>query len=49
MLNFWIPARSAGPALIALTRGRAAVEALVNNRGPMSPGVAGLRVVFCIR
>ena len=39
MFNLRIPARSTGPALIALALSWAAVEALVDDRGPMSPGL----------
>ena len=39
MLNLSGPAGATGPTLIALTRGRAAVVALVDDRGPMSPGL----------
>ena len=46
MFNLRIPTRSAGPALIALALGWAAVESFVDDRGPMSPGIAGLGVVF---
>ena len=47
MFNLWIPAASTAAAYVALLRGRA-VAALINNRGPMGPGVAGLTVVFAI-
>ena len=39
ILNLRIPACSAGPAFIALRLSWAAVEALVDDRGPMSPGL----------
>ena len=42
------PAGATGAADIALALSRAAVEALVDNRGPMGPGVAGLRVVLAV-
>ncbi len=48
MFNFWIPACAAAPALIALTLGWAAVEAFIDDRGPMSPGAARLAVVFAV-
>ena len=46
MFNFWIPACAAGSALIALRLSWAAVEALVYDRGPMSPGLTRRRVIF---
>ena len=39
------PAASTAAALVALLRGWT-VAAVINNRGPMGPGVAGLAVVF---
>ncbi len=48
MFNFRIPAASTAATLVALLRGRA-VSAVINNRGPMSPGLTGRGVVFCIR
>ena len=49
MLNLSGPAGTTGPAFVALALSWAAVEALVDDRGPMRPGVARLRVIFCIR
>ena len=46
MLNLSRPAGSTGPTLIALALSWAAVEALVDDRGPMRPGVARRRVIF---
>ena len=40
------PAGSTGPAYVALRLGRAAVESLVNDGGPVGPSVAGLAVIF---
>ena len=48
MFNFWIPAASTAAAFIALLAGRA-VAACVHDRGPMSPGLTGLRIILCIR
>ena len=39
MLNLRIPTGPAGPAFVALRLSWAAVEALVDDRGPMSPGL----------
>ena len=47
MFDFWIPTASTAAALVALLRGRAA-SSMINNRGPMGPGVAGLTVVFAV-
>ena len=41
------PAASTAAAFIALS-GCRTVAAVINNRGPMSPGVAGLGVVFAV-
>ena len=46
MFNFRIPTGSAGSALIALALSWAAVEALVDDRGPMSPGLTRCGVIF---
>ena len=46
MFNISRPACATGPTLIALALSWAAVEALVYDRGPMSPGVTRLAVVF---
>ena len=46
MLHVSRPAGATGPAFIALALSWAAVEALVYDRGPMSPGVTRLAVVF---
>ncbi len=46
MFNTLVPACAAGSAFIALALGWAAVEAFIDDRGPMSPGVARLAVVF---
>ena len=46
MLHVPVPAGATGPAFIALALSWAAVEALVYDRGPMSPGVAWSCVVF---
>jgi len=46
MFNISRPACAAAPALIALALGWAAVEAFIDDRGPMSPGVARLAVIF---
>ena len=40
------PAGSTGPAHVALRLGRAAVEALVDDGGPVGPSVAWLAVIF---
>ena len=48
MLHVSGPAGSTGPALVALTLSWAAVEALVYDRGPMSPGLPRLAVVFAV-
>ena len=48
MLHLPVPAASTAAAYVALLRGRA-ITTGINNRGPMSPGVAGLGVVLCIR
>ena len=45
MFNFSRPAASTALTLVALLRCRT-VAARVHNRGPMSPGVAGLAVVL---
>ena len=45
MFDFWIPAASTAAAFIALLRCRA-VSACVHDRGPMGPGVAGLRIIL---
>ena len=47
MLHLSRPAATTAAAFIALSGGRA-VTAVINNRGPMSPGVAGLGVVFAV-
>ena len=39
ILNLRIPARSTGPAFVALRLSGAAVESLVDDRGPMRPGL----------
>ena len=46
MLNLRIPTGPAGSALIALALSWAAVEALVDDRGPMSPGLTGRCVIL---
>ena len=46
MLHVSRPAGATGPAYVALRLGRAAVEALVNDGGPVGPSVAGLAVIF---
>ena len=46
MLHVSRPAGATGPAFIALALSWAAVEALVYDRGPMSPGLARLRIIF---
>ena len=46
MLHVSRPAGATGPAFIALALSWAAVEALVYDRGPMSPGFTRLAVVF---
>ena len=48
MLHVSRPAGSTGPTLIALALSWAAVEALVYDRGPMSPGLPRLAVVFAV-
>jgi len=48
MLHVSGPAASTAAAFIALS-GRRAVAAFIHNRGPMGPGIAGLRVVLSIR
>ena len=48
MLNLPGPACATGPTLIALALSWAAVEALVYDRGPMSPGLPRLAVVFAV-
>ena len=48
MLNLSGPACATGSALIALRLSWAAVEAFVNDRGPMSPGLSGLGVVLAV-
>jgi len=48
MLNLPGPACATGPTLIALALSWAAVEALVDDRGPMSPGCSRLRVILCV-
>ena len=45
MLHVSRPAASTAATLIALLRGRAA-PAFINDRGPVSPGVAGLAVIL---
>ncbi len=47
MFDFWIPAASTAAALVALLRG-GTITAMINNRGPVGPGVAGLGVVFAV-
>ena len=47
MFNLRIPAATTAAALVALLRGRA-VSTGINNRGPVSPGVAGFGVVFAV-
>ena len=42
------PAGATGAADVALALSWAAVEALVDDGGPMGPGVAGLGVVFAV-
>jgi len=46
MLNLPGPACAAGAADVALALSWAAVEALVYDRGPMSPGLTRRRVIF---
>ena len=46
MFNTLVPTCAAAPALIALALGWAAVEAFIDDRGPMSPGLPRLAVVF---
>jgi len=46
MFNIPRPACAAGSAKIALALGWAAVKAFIDDRGPMSPGVARLAIVF---
>ena len=48
MLNLSGPAGTTGPAFVALALSWAAVEALVYNRGPMSPGLTRCGVVLGI-
>ncbi len=48
MFNFWIPARAAGSTLVALRLSWAAVEAFIDDRGPMSPGLPWCCIIFCI-
>ena len=45
MLHVSGPAATTVAALVALS-GCRTVAAVINNRGPMSPGIAGLGVVF---
>ena len=45
MLHVSRPAASTAAALVALLRGWT-ITTLINNRGPMGPGVAGLAVIF---
>ena len=40
------PAGATGPADVALALSRAAVEAFVDDGGPVGPSVAGLAVIF---
>ena len=40
------PACATGPTLVALTRGRAAVVAFVDDRGPVGPGLTGRCVIL---
>ena len=46
MFKFRIPACAAGAADVALALSWAAVEALVDDRGPMSPGLTRGCVIF---
>ena len=46
MFNTLVPACAAAPALIALTLGWAAVEAFIDDRGPMSPGLPWRCIIF---
>ena len=48
--NILAPACAAAAAVVALFRGRADVASsgLAHDCGPVGPGVAGLRVIFCI-
>ena len=48
MFNFWIPACAAAAAFIALALGWAAVEAFIDDRGPMSPGLPRLAIVLAV-
>ena len=48
MLHVSGPAGATGPTLIALALSWAAVEALVDDRGPMSPGLTRGCVIFCV-
>ena len=48
MLHVSGPAGSTGPAFVALALSGAAVKALVDDRGPMGPGLPRLAVVFCV-
>ena len=47
MLHLSRPAASTALTLVALS-GCRTVAAVINNRGPMSPGVAGLGVVLAV-
>ncbi len=47
MLHVSRPAASTAAAYVALLRGWT-ITTLINNRGPMGPGVAGLTVVFAV-
>ena len=47
MLHLSRPAATTAAALVALLRGRAA-SAMINDRGPVGPGVAGLGVVLAV-
>ena len=46
MLHLSRPAGATGPAFVALALSWAAVEALVDDRGPMSPGLSRSCVIF---
>ena len=50
LLNIFRPARAAAAALIVLLRRWTymAGARLRHYRGPMGPGIAGLRVIFCV-
>ena len=48
MFNTLVPACAAGSALIALRLSWAAVEAFIDDRGPMSPGLPRLAVVLAV-